>query len=115
MKPKKKIYLLVLILLIQLLLPTITHAQVSTTNTFTGIIQQNQNLIAGTYQVSTNQSLAETLQDGFVDQGWHDTVLVLPGQSVKILLTFQDFTRSYLYHYHNLELEDMGMMRTYLI
>ena len=56
MKPKKKIYLLVLILLIQLLLPTITHAQVSTTNTFTGIILQNQNLIAGTYQVSTNQT-----------------------------------------------------------
>ena len=61
------------------------------------------------------QPLAETLQDGFVDQGWHDTVLVLPGQSVKILLSFQDFTGLYLYHCHNLEHEDMGMMRNYLV
>ena len=57
----------------------------------------------------------ETLSDGFVDEGWHDTVLVMPGESVKILLKFEDFTGLYLYHCHNLEHEDMGMMRNYRV
>lgn len=34
---------------------------------------------------------------------------------VKILLRFVDFTRLYLYHCHNLEHEDMGMIRNYLV
>ena len=57
----------------------------------------------------------DTLSDGFVDEGWHDTVLVMPGESVKVLLKFEDFTGLYLYHCHNLEHEDMGMMRNYLV
>jgi FtsP/CotA-like multicopper oxidase with cupredoxin domain len=57
----------------------------------------------------------DTLREGFVDEGWHDTVLVLPGERVKILLKFEDFTGLYLYHCHNLEHEDMGMMRNYLV
>jgi FtsP/CotA-like multicopper oxidase with cupredoxin domain len=57
----------------------------------------------------------ETLKDGFVDEGWHDTVLVLPGERVKIALKFEDFTGLYLYHCHNLEHEDMGMMRNYRV
>ena len=57
----------------------------------------------------------ETLKDGFVDDGWHDTVLVLPGERVKIALKFEDFTGLYLYHCHNLEHEDMGMMRNYRV
>jgi len=56
-----------------------------------------------------------SLQDGFVDEGWHDTVLVLPGERVKILMRFEDFAGLYLYHCHNLEHEDMGMMRNYQI
>ena len=67
-------------------------------------------------QISTEGRAAwETLSDGFVDQGWHDTVLVMPGESVKVLLKFEDFTGLYLYHCHNLEHEDMGMMRNYLV
>jgi FtsP/CotA-like multicopper oxidase with cupredoxin domain len=58
---------------------------------------------------------AATLSDGFVDEGWHDTVLVMPGEQVKILLKFEDFTGLYLYHCHMLEHEDMGMMRNYLV
>ena len=56
-----------------------------------------------------------SLREGFVDEGWHDTVLVTPGERVKVLLKFEDFTGLYLYHCHNLEHEDMGMMRNYRI
>jgi blue copper oxidase len=64
---------------------------------------------------SSGRSAWKTLQDGFVDDGWHDTVLVMPGERVKILLKFEDFEGLYLYHCHNLEHEDMGMMRNYRV
>jgi FtsP/CotA-like multicopper oxidase with cupredoxin domain len=64
---------------------------------------------------SSTQEGWNTLSDGFVDVGWHDTVLVFPGERVKILVKFEDFTGLYLYHCHNLEHEDMGMMRNYLV
>jgi FtsP/CotA-like multicopper oxidase with cupredoxin domain len=57
----------------------------------------------------------ETLKDGFIDEGWHDTVLVMPGEYVRVLLKFKDYTGLYLYHCHNLEHEDMGMMRNFRI
>ena len=57
----------------------------------------------------------EALRDGVVDNSWKDSFLLLPGARVKVLLTFKDFKGMYLYHCHNLEHEDMGMMRTYLI
>lgn len=56
-----------------------------------------------------------SLKDGFVDDGWHDTVLVMPGERVRILMQFKDFIGLYLYHCHNLEHEDMGMMRNYQV
>ncbi len=56
-----------------------------------------------------------SMKDGFVDEGWKDTVLLMPGMRAKILLRFEDFTGLYLYHCHNLEHEDMGMMRNYLV
>jgi len=61
------------------------------------------------------QSLWDTLGPGFVDEGWHDTVLVMPGERVDILLRFTDFEGLYLYHCHILEHEDMGMMRNYRV
>jgi len=69
------------------------------------------------YQILERSGSSEypTLREGFVDEGWHDTVLVLPGERVKILLKFEDFTGLYLYHCHNLEHEDMGMMRNYRV
>ncbi|APF20892.1 multicopper oxidase type 3 [Caldithrix abyssi DSM 13497] len=57
----------------------------------------------------------QSMKDGFVDEGWKDTVLLMPGMQAKILLRFVDFSGLYLYHCHNLEHEDMGMMRNYLI
>ena len=55
----------------------------------------------------------DTLNAGFVDDGWRDVVLVMPGERVKVLVRFEDYTGLYLYHCHNLEHEDGGMMRNY--
>jgi len=52
---------------------------------------------------------------GFIDNGWKDTVLVMPGEKVTLLKPFNDFKGRYMYHCHNLEHEDMGMMRDFLI
>jgi blue copper oxidase len=57
----------------------------------------------------------ETVKDGYVDEGWKDTVLIMPGERVKLLVRFADYRGMYVYHCHNLEHEDMGMMRNYLI
>lgn len=55
------------------------------------------------------------LSAGFTDEGLKDVVLVLPGERVKVLMKFEDFTGLYLYHCHILEHEDLGMMRNYLV
>lgn len=55
------------------------------------------------------------LKDGFVDSGWKDTMLLMPGEQARILLKFEDFSGLYLYHCHNLEHEDLGMMRNYRV
>lgn len=73
------------------------------------------------FQVIERQVLPEyadrhgALAEGFVDNGWKDTVLVMPGERVKVLLKFEHYEGLYLYHCHNLEHEDMGMMRNYRI
>lgn len=55
------------------------------------------------------------LDAGLVDAGLHDTVLVLPGERVRVALTFNDFKGLYVYHCHNMEHEDNGMMRYYKV
>jgi FtsP/CotA-like multicopper oxidase with cupredoxin domain len=55
------------------------------------------------------------LRAGFLDGGMKDTVLVLPGERVRVLLTFNAFRGLFLYHCHNLVHEDMGMMRNFRI
>jgi FtsP/CotA-like multicopper oxidase with cupredoxin domain len=52
---------------------------------------------------------------GYVDDGWKDTVLVMPGERAKILMRYSDYTGLFLYHCHNLEHEDGGMMRNFAI
>ena len=56
-----------------------------------------------------------TVNQGFVDSGWKDTVLVWPGERVKIAMKFDSYTGMYMYHCHILEHEDMTMMRNYMI
>jgi FtsP/CotA-like multicopper oxidase with cupredoxin domain len=55
----------------------------------------------------------DDLREGFTDEGWKDTVLVMPGERVRVLIRFSTNPGLYLYHCHNLEHEDMGMMRNY--
>ncbi|MES1941668.1 Bilirubin oxidase [Salinisphaera sp. T5B8] len=55
------------------------------------------------------------LAAGLVDAGRRDTVLVLPGERVRIAVTFADFEGLYIYHCHNMEHEDNGMMRYYRV
>jgi len=57
----------------------------------------------------------DTVKDGLVDEGWKDTVLVMPGERVRILLRFADYPGLFLYHCHMLEHEDSGLMRNYLV
>ncbi len=56
-----------------------------------------------------------TVKDGFIDSGWKDTVLVMPGEEIEIIKPFQDYKGFFLYHCHNLEHEDLGMMRQFYI
>ncbi len=45
------------------------------------------------------------------DTGWKDTVLVAPGETVRVLIRFDDYWGDYVHHCHNLEHEDNGMMQ----
>ena len=58
-------------------------------------------------------SAYDTVKEGFIDSGWKDTVLVMPGEDIEIIKPFKDFTGLFLYHCHNLEHEDLGMMRNF--
>ncbi|MCG3127219.1 MAG: Cell division protein FtsP [Phycisphaerae bacterium] len=53
----------------------------------------------------------ESVREGYVDGGWKDTVLLMPGERVRLLIRFGDFAGTYVYHCHNLEHSDSGMMR----
>jgi len=55
------------------------------------------------------------VREGLSDEGWKDTVLVMPGETVRILVNFTRFPGLYLYHCHILEHEDMGMMRNFRV
>ena len=57
----------------------------------------------------------EGVKDGYVDEGWKDTVLVMPGERVRLLMAFRDYPGTYVYHCHNIEHEDAGMMRNYRV
>jgi FtsP/CotA-like multicopper oxidase with cupredoxin domain len=58
---------------------------------------------------------ANALRESINDQGWTDTVVVLPGETVRAQVTFSRHPGLYLYHCHILEHEDMGMMRNFRI
>jgi len=55
------------------------------------------------------------LGDGLSDTSATDTVLVRPGETVRVQITFSRYPGLYLYHCHVLEHEDMGMMRNFRI
>lgn len=47
------------------------------------------------------------------DAGWKDTVLVNPGETVRVLTRFDTHAGVFLHHCHNLEHEDAGMMQNF--
>ena len=55
------------------------------------------------------------LAEGINDTDATDTVLVLPGETVRVQITFSRYPGLYLYHCHILEHGDMGMMRNFRI
>ena len=44
------------------------------------------------------------------EAGWKDTVLVMPLETVRVLVQFDRYPGTFLLHCHNLQHEDMGMM-----
>lgn len=49
------------------------------------------------------------------DKGWKDTVLINPFETVRLLVKFTDYRGIFLFHCHNLEHEDDGMMQNFKI
>jgi len=54
------------------------------------------------------------VSDGFVDEGFKDTVTVFPGERVRVAFAAVE-PGMFMYHCHNLEHEDGGMMRNFLV
>lgn len=57
----------------------------------------------------------ETVSAGYIDEGWKDTVLLMPGERVKLLMRFDVEPGLFVFHCHNLEHEDLGLMRNYRV
>ena len=57
----------------------------------------------------------ETVKDGLISNGFKDTVLLMPGEKIRLIKPFEDFKGRFMYHCHNLEHEDLGMMREFEI
>jgi FtsP/CotA-like multicopper oxidase with cupredoxin domain len=47
------------------------------------------------------------------DTGWKDTVLINPGETVRVLTRFDTHPGLFVHHCHNLEHEDSGMMQNF--
>jgi FtsP/CotA-like multicopper oxidase with cupredoxin domain len=75
----------------------------------------------GQFQVLSREVLPQlkagwdSVREGRVDEGWKDTVLVMPGETVKLAMKFERYKGLFVYHCHNLEHESSGMMRNYRV
>lgn len=49
------------------------------------------------------------------DKGWKDTTILSPGEIVEVLVKFTEHKGTYLFHCHNLEHEDEGMMLNFKV
>ena len=64
------------------------------------------------FQVLSRQSGSFS---GAMDLGWKDTVLLLPGDKVRVIKRFNTHKGLFVYHCHNLEHEDLSMMRNFIV
>ncbi len=78
-------------------------------------IHQLQFNIVNRNSDSVDRNLWNAVKDGFIDEGPQDIVYLLPGMYIDLVMRFEDFKGLFLYHCHNLEHEDMGMMRNFKI
>jgi FtsP/CotA-like multicopper oxidase with cupredoxin domain len=69
--------------------------------------------IIGRTVTAAGQANWNTVKDGFNDSGWKDTFLIMPGETVTLLVRHSSYPGMYVYHCHNLVHEDMGMMRNF--
>ncbi|MFZ4573734.1 MAG: multicopper oxidase family protein [Phycisphaerales bacterium] len=56
-----------------------------------------------------------TVRDGLIDGGWKDTFLLMPGETVRVLVKRDKHPGLFVYHCHILEHEDMAMMRNFRV
>ncbi|MEZ4940669.1 MAG: multicopper oxidase domain-containing protein [Saprospiraceae bacterium] len=70
-------------------------------------------LHAGQFQVLDRSGGRGTVQAW--EKGWKDTALAFPGEKVRIIIRFPDNKGKFVFHCHNLEHEDGGMMLNYEI
>lgn len=65
---------------------------------------------------ATGQNNYNTVRDGFFADGcWKDTFLIMPGETVRVLVKRDKHPGLFLTHCHLLEHEDMGMMRNFRV
>lgn len=57
----------------------------------------------------------EIIPLGPEELGWEDTVFVGPGEKVRVMVKFEQFTGKFVWHCHLLEHEDLEMMRPFRI
>ncbi|HEU0197590.1 MAG TPA: multicopper oxidase family protein [Nevskiaceae bacterium] len=63
----------------------------------------------------SNSPRSDDVTKGYVDEGWRDTVLLMPGETVRLIMRFADFTGTYAYQCHMLEHAADGLMRNYVV
>ena len=56
---------------------------------------------------------SESITAGYLDYGWKDTIILLPGETARVAVQFDEYPGLFIYHCHILEHEDLGMMRNY--
>lgn len=79
----------------------------------TGTETHPMHLHAGQFQVLSRTGGRGRLEPW--EKGWKDTVLAFPGEKVRIIIRFPGNLGKYVFHCHNLEHEDGGMMLNYEI
>ena len=70
------------------------------------------------FQVLDRQHFGRPTPAPAYEQGWKDTVVVLPAETVRLIMRFGDYSdpnTPYMFHCHILEHEDMGMMGQFVV
>jgi FtsP/CotA-like multicopper oxidase with cupredoxin domain len=70
------------------------------------------------FQVLDRQHFGRPAPAPDYEQGWKDTVTVLPAETVRLIMHFNDYSdphTPYMFHCHILEHEDMGMMGQFVV